>query len=182
MEETEVARLYFVLMADGRAEKRNEAAARLHQLPWSDGRKLAAAGSQVARVLGGEADSKTLEGVYKTLCSLQITSYSARLIEATGQVLITKALELPPENKRRPELLGHGLKILGRAQNAGFPLSDYGVGLAKRAKEADPKNSALADEIIRRNSFLKPERLDTSAFPKAGPPSKKGGRKRVSVH
>jgi len=182
MDETEVARQYYVLISDLRVEKRTAAFDMLSQDGNADVASLARIGKKVLDVIIGIAPVSELDKVLHEFDSFSPTSYWSRFMETTGQELIRSSYAITEmDEPEREEIIGHALRFLSRAQDGGFPLSDYSLGLLKKVKDGGGANSQMAGELVARNEMFTPEKSKVIRPPKRTGPKPKGASRMKGV-
>jgi hypothetical protein len=161
MVEWEIRQTFFFLIADLRAEKREEAYKKLAGSRDKNVSDLAEIGKTIANVLFENADPKTLDSVIEFFDHTPTESdYWYKLMETSGQVVLGEALSIA-ESKRKEELLRYGLKLIGRALSGWVPVSETTIEMLKRIKTDDKEIKDFVAFLIKRNEELSP---NTSLF------------------
>ncbi len=176
MDETEVARQYYILISDLRPEKRTAAFASLSGEKNESAAALARIGKKVFDVIIGLAPVPELEGVLAEFDSFTPVAFWSRFMETTGQELIrTCYANREMDEPERREIIGHALRFISRAQDGGFPLSEFTLAQLRKVKESGGENGKSAEELIARNDMVMPEKTGGIRPPKKSGPKPKGG-------
>jgi hypothetical protein len=154
--------VYFTLVHDSRAQKREEALRQLVESGDQYLKRIAEAGAAIAKVVCEGADAKTLGEAAEKLSGLPMSDYWKKYLEVSGQVLIDRGLAME-RSEKRSAILESGMKLMAGAMSGGFPLSDASIELVKKARDAEPALQEAAGSIVVLNSHLIP----SEEFPEA---------------
>ncbi len=151
-----IKRMFLDLVAEKRPGKRKDALDWLSSNGDPEVRKIGEIGLSISKVVTGEAQPGILDESLKNARTLPVTDYWQGFIETGGQVIVLRAMELPPSDDGRKELFRYGFDFINLVIADGFPISKTSVELLKRAKAEEADLAAKADGLIKRNGTFLP--------------------------
>ncbi|MFH1785756.1 MAG: hypothetical protein ABH842_04980 [Candidatus Micrarchaeota archaeon] len=116
-------------------------------------KKLAIIGQTIVAVVKGETSTSELSKISEMFDKFPSTDYWMKFVEVSGQVLLTRALEMVGHKETKKELTKYGLELLSKVTSSGFALNKTTIQLLKMI--SDREFSAQAILLVRQNGVLK---------------------------
>jgi hypothetical protein len=158
MEGDEIQRLFFILIADERGAARDEARERIAAIGGAEYGALSRGGALIGEAICGNGGRNELANAQKEFGTLPIGSEWNGYLETAGQTLVIAVLSQGGRDAAVLDaMLEHSLLLLSKAQDGGYPLSEFTMERVRRVADGDSRHKALADSIVRQNALLLPE-------------------------
>lgn len=145
--------MYFTLILYSGEVKGSEIIAKLSSDQNEHVKKLATIGQIIVGVMKGEKQTAELAQVSKMFDDFPATDYWTGFMETSGQVLLTRVLEMSGHNETKKELTKYALELFAKATSAGFSLNKTTVKLLTMV--SDREFMAQATLLVRQSSVLK---------------------------
>jgi urease gamma subunit len=147
MNELQVQKWYFAVVAETRKEKRNEALDNLKKIKSEKVQNIARNGKIIMEILYSGRSPKDIEKVLSDFEHLPMMDYWYDFVETSGQVLLAKALS--EISKDRKLLLFYGMKLMKMKKSAGFQLTETSIEMVKITREYEKNMAWIANDILK---------------------------------
>jgi hypothetical protein len=152
MDETEMRRLYYLILVDSREDVRSEATKAFIDSKDTRLEALAAIGHDIFKVLSDQEKPESLEGASSRFENFPMDSFWRTFPETSGQELIKKSQTV---GKGKKKLVKLGLELIAKSQDGGFLISDASVELVKSVKK---EGGELAKTVLDYHKLMRPEK------------------------